>query len=404
MAIEATGGVFPATRIDGNTSASAKGTWLFALLWNTVSAPILYYIPPELDRNPIAAIGFVFPVAGVGLLAWAVTITLRGRRFGKTWLETAAGTPAPGHTWSARVHARLPEPQDGGYRVMVRLTCLRRTDTRNDSERAVQERIVWREEVEVPSTSIAFGAGGASLTARFDLPADALETTAVGNGEGTLWVLTAEAALPGVNFKEDFDVPVRRIAGGSEDLQPRAGGTRDAQLRAGISVDDLARTGIRVEPAAGGMSVTFGAMRNVAFAAGVSAFTAVWTGALWLQWRVGFPWIFPIVTGLFDLLLLYIAIDLWLGVTTVTAGTGALRVRHTLLGMGGTRVIDAADVAAIELHISMQTQGRHGTPYYQVRARLKNGRKASLGGSVRNKRHAEWLAAQMRSSIGMKSD
>jgi hypothetical protein len=25
-----------------------------------------------------------------------------------------------------------------------------------------------------------------------------------------LWVLTAEAALPGVNLKEDFDVPVRR--------------------------------------------------------------------------------------------------------------------------------------------------------------------------------------------------
>ena len=59
------------------------------------------------------------------------------------------------------------------------------------------------------------------------LPADALETTAVGKGAGVLWVLTAEAALPGVNLREDFDVPVRRT-----ESKPRAaGGSEDPQLR-----------------------------------------------------------------------------------------------------------------------------------------------------------------------------
>jgi hypothetical protein len=108
------------------------------------------------------------------------------------------------------------------------------------------------------------------------------------------------------------------------------------------------------------------------------------------------------VTGLFELLLAFITLELWLGTTTVTAAAGQLRVRHTLLGIGGTRVIAAAEVASIELHIGMQTQGRYGTPYYDVRARLKSGRKRTLGSGVRNKRHAEWLAAQMRAAVGLK--
>jgi len=67
-----------------------------------------------------------------------------------------------------------------------------------------------------------------------------------------------------------------------------------------------------------------------------------------------------------------------------------------------THLAYAAEIASIDLHINMQTQGRYGTPYYQVRARLKSGRKASLGDGIRNKRHAEWLAAQMRAAIGMR--
>jgi hypothetical protein len=50
----------------------------------------------------------------------------------------------------------------------------------------------------------------------------------------------------------------------------------------------------------------------------------------------------------------------------------------------------------------MQTQGRFGTPYYEVRAGSRTARRLSLGDGIRNKRHAEWLAAQMRASIGLK--
>src|SRR6185503_21378847 len=157
-----------------------------------------------------------------------------------------------------------------------------------------------------------------------------------------------------------------------------------------------------VEPSDTGTLFAFAPARNLSFATGVTALTAVFVGALWLQWFLGFPWFFRIVTGVVDLLLVHVVIDLWLGATVVIAGNGTLRVRHAVLGAGRSRTLRAADIASIDLHINMQTQGRFGTPYYEVRARLKNRRVASLGDGIRNKRHAEWLAAQMRASIGLK--
>jgi len=399
MALETTvdqPGLKTGYHVPGNTRANLKSIWVFTVLWNLVSAPVLVYVPPELTRQPLAALGFLFPIVGAGLLAWALVTTARARRFGDTWLDTGAAAACPGGSWHATIEARLPRPEDGSrYAVSVKLTCLQRTIHRHNDSREERETILWREEDEVESTSITFGSEHASIPVGFDIPSDALETTAVGKGEGVLWVLTAEAALPGVNLREDFDVPVRRIAGSVASTAGRPEG-------AAVSDDDLARTGITVEPSPDGMRFTFAPARNVSFAAGTSALTAIFVGALWMQFYLGFPWFFRIVTALVDLLLLYVVIDLWLGVTVVVAGNGALRVRHTVLGLGGTRRIYAAEIAAIGLHINMQTQGRYGTPYYEVRATLKNGRKHSLGDGIRHKRHAEWLAAQMRTAIGMK--
>jgi len=398
MALETTGDTWPsATRIAGNTRANVRSIWLFTVLWNAVSAPVLIYIPPELARQPLAALGFLFPVVGAGLLVWALVTTARARRFGETWLDTTAGAARPGSPWRATVFARLPRP-DGGtsYTVSVKLTCLRRTISHGSDDREERETILWREETEVDSTQITFGGEHAAIPVRFDIPGDALETTVVGKGAGVLWVLTAEAALPGVNLKEDFDVPVRATEpGGPEGPQPRT-------TAAPVSVDDLARTGITVEPSEAGTRFVFAPRRNVSFASSVTALTAVFVGALWIQWYLGFPWIFRILTGLVDLLLVYIVLDLWLGATVVVAGNGTLRARHTLLGVGASRTLFKGEVASIDLHINMQTQGRYGTPYYEVYARLTNGRRVSLGDGVRNKRHAEWLAAQMRASIGLK--
>ena len=394
------------TRVRSNTRSNLIGAWVFAVLWTLISAPILFFIPRELERKPIAAIGFIFPIIGIGLLSWALMLTLRWRRFGPAWFEMAAPA-SPGGMCAGSIRTRLDRPSPGdGLVVTVKLTCLQRIIRGSGKHRSVRENILWQEEQGVPAERILFTPTGAAIPVHFALPADARETTASKRSEGVFWALIVEASLPGVDLHEDFDVPVD----GGERLSRRTGPSRDdapytgaQSAKAAVTRQDLAAAGIHVRQTEAGVEYHFGAARNPSFAIGLTAFVLIWTGALWLQIAIDAPLLFPLLTGLFELLLLVIAADLWLGTTTVTVGPHTVRCRQAIAGLGTTRVIASTDIVKIDLHISMQTTGRSGTPYYEIRATTGAGRHRSLGSGIRNKAHAEWLAQEMRSAIGLRS-
>jgi hypothetical protein len=381
--------------IPGNTQSSLRTAWLFGIFWNLISTPLLFIIPGELERNRLAAIGFLFPIVGAGLLAWAVMTTLRWRRFGPSRFEMSPATV--GGQLSGTIHTRFSDVQS--LRVTLKLTCLDRITRGSGEDRDTRENILWREEYTVAEGQVGLGGLGASIPVRFAIPPDARETTAVGQSNGIVWVLSAEASLPGVDFKEDFDVPVRR----DEPTGTVASTSTDAfaHAREPISPMDLAASGIRITPTPEGTEYYFAAARNASFATGIMFFTILWTGALWLQYTLAFPRIFVIVTGAVELLLIFIVFEVWFGATTVTIGSEAVHRRHAILGMGNTRVIPKRNITRLDLHISMQSTGRSGTPYYELRAMLDTRRRTHLGDGIRNKRHAEWLVQRMRSEIGL---
>lgn len=383
--------------IPGNTQSNLRTAWLFGILWNLISAPLLVIIPSELERNRLAAIGFLFPVIGVGLLTWAVITTLRWRRFGTSRFEMAPATL--GGQLTGTIHTRLDDVRS--IRVTLKLTCLDRTTRGSGEDRDTREQILWREEYVVPEGQVGLGGLGAAIPVRFAIPADARETTAVGQSDGIVWVLAAEASLSGVDYKEDFDVPVRR--GESTGMVEPTRSDAFASAREPISPADLVASGIHITPTHEGTQYYFSAARNASFGGGLTMFTLLWTGALWLQYTLAFPWIFVIATGAFELVLLLLVLDSWFGTTIVTIGSETVRRRHAILGMGSTRVIPKPSIKELDLHISMQSTGRSGTPYYELRATLDSGKHRHLGAGIRNKRHAEWLAERMRSETGLRS-
>jgi hypothetical protein len=379
--------------IPGNTQSNVRTAWLFGVLWNLISTPLLFIVPGELERNHLAAIGLLFPVVGVGLLTWAVITTMRWRRFGASRFEMGPATL--GGQLAGTIHTRFDDVHS--LRVTLKLTCLDRITRGSGENRDTRENILWREEYVVPEGQIGRSAIGASIPVRFAIPADARATTAVGRSDGIVWVLGAEANLPGVDFKEDFDVPVRRGEAGT--VEPDRSDAF-APTREPISPTDLAASGIHMTATPEGMQYYFAAARNASFGGGLTMFTLLWTGALWLQYTLDFPRIFIVITAGFELLLVLVVLDSWCGTTTVTIGSEAVRRRHAILGIGSTRVIAKPRIKSLDLHISMQTSGRTGTPYYALRATLDTGRRTHFAHGIRNKRHAEWLAERMRSEIG----
>ena len=392
-----------AAGVRSNTRSHLIGAWGFSVLWTLISAPILYLIPREIERKPIAAIGFIFPIIGVGLLTWAVMLTLRWRRFGPAWFEMAAPA-SPGGVCAGTIRTRLDRPSPGERLVVtLKLTCLQRIVSGVGKDRSVREHILWREEQDVPAERILFTPTGAEIPVHFPLPADARETTTATRSGGVFWALAVNASLPGVDLDEDFDVPVHGGAMAERPVQKDRPYEVSVTPRPIVTREDLAAAGIHVRQTETGVEYHFAAARNPSFALGLTAFLLIWTGALWLQIALDAPFFFPLLTGLFELLLVAIVADLWLGTTDVTVGPHTIRCRQAIAGFGTTREIASADIAKIDLHISMQTSGRSGTPYYEIRATTRAGRRHALGNGISKKAHADWLANDMRSAIGLHS-
>jgi hypothetical protein len=142
--------------------------------------------------------------------------------------------------------------------------------------------------------------------------------------------------------------------------------------------------------------IHFPAARNVGAGLGITAFLAIWSGAVWLLLSVHAPIVFPIVFGLFELLLVFIALGVWLTTTDVTVEPGVLTVRSGYLGLGAARTIRAADVRDVTIANGMQSGA---TVYYDLNVVDASGGKTSAGTMIRDRHEAEWLAQRIRDGL-----
>jgi hypothetical protein len=129
---------------------------------------------------------------------------------------------------------------------------------------------------------------------------------------------------------------------------------------------------------------------------GMTVFLAIWWASLGVQLYLKAPIVFPIVTGVFGILIAIFALDLWLNVSRVTVDNGTLTVATGYLVPGRERKLTAAEVADVVTAIAMQA-GK--TVHYDVVIRRKDGKKTTAGRSVRDKREAEWLAATIKKAL-----
>jgi hypothetical protein len=379
-------------RIKGNTQSGMISAWVFAVLWNLISVPMLFFVPQQAARNPVAYLGFLFPVIGVGLLVRAIRLTLAYIEFGKTCFEMSPVPGVIGGELKGTIQARFPHSPDHG--IQLRLSCVNRVTTGSGNSQNTTENILWRGEASLSSTQLYPGPAGTSIPVCFHIPWDALPTETRGARDSIVWMLDARADVPGVDYHDVFVVPVFRTAQTPAHAEP------ESVPAAPVAAQPGALT-VAVTKSAAGVEFYFSAARNKGFAMVTTTFLLIFGSVTFFLAHSSAPVIFPLAFGFFALILLYICFQMWFATTRVGIGNGTLLLQEGWLGGGKIQRFAFSELGSITSKITSQQGGGTGTPYYDIELSLRSGRKVSLGHTLKNKQEVDWLIEEMRRLTGL---
>lgn len=203
-------------QIRGSASLIMIFTWCFAAFWNAIAWPVLPQILRQADQKPLAWIGLLFPIVGVGLIVWAATATLRAKRFGTGTLSLETLPGVIGGRFVGSVESGRPLP--AGVHVRVRLACFRRVTTGSGKSRSTHESILWENETQIGPELIAMGPRGSQIPVAFTIPSSCRPTDDERVNNSVHWRLELSANLPGIDYQSYFEVPVFRTSESRDDV------------------------------------------------------------------------------------------------------------------------------------------------------------------------------------------
>jgi hypothetical protein len=334
----------------GGAAIAAPVLAVLVLWWTIASLPLLTQLP-EIFRtasSPWVVTTLLFPAVGVLLLVAFIYQFIRRRKFGQSVLQLAATPGVVGGQIAGAIQIpKMVRPIEG---FRLKLSCVEKT-TKGENESA--EKVLWQDERLVTEPMPDRAGGAIAVPVLFAIPFEAEETSHARQNRDIEWRLEATAEMPGVDYKSRFEVPVFRTPGSRPDF------TLDEKLAAEFAAApprDLLLRGasVRKDPLPGeGVRLVFPAARNLEVALPLTAIVALWSGAVWLMFHLGIPIVFPIVFGLIDLLLIWIAADLWLYRSVVEARSDGLTIQGGLFGFGRQRHVAADEVKRIATSHSM---------------------------------------------------
>jgi hypothetical protein len=383
--------------------------WVACILCNLVMIPVAVTIVPQLaHRNdPRAFLVLGFGLIGLILFVAAVRASLRHRRFGSTYFEFFSLPFSPGGHLSGRIHLKLDA--DARHGIDLRLSCFRRTVSGTGNNRSTVQTVLWQTEQNVPSGAVGMDPLGRTIPVDFAIPGNAYVTDLDNPSDKVLWVLHAQADVPGINYTDDFELPVFKTSSSEQapagSYSDNFGVTTEPQGRAEEApIAAPAHSRVIISSQAGGTEFYFPAFRTPSRALFLMIFTAVWTGVVYFLFRSNAPWFFPLVFGFFDLVLFFAVFHVVLGTARIRVGNGEIVSTTRILGIGSTKHYSVSEIDAIVPVTSGQQGTNQGESMYAIRLRTKNGRRATLADEIASRQEARWIVSQIESLAGLKLD
>src|SRR5712691_11714943 len=387
--------------------------WSLAILCNMITLPFLLGMVQNFarTRDPLVFLLLGFNLLGAILIVKAVRTTMQHRRFGDTYFEFDTLPFSPGERVGGRIHLKFETRADHG--IDLRLSCVRKVISGSGKSSTTNQIILWQADQNVPTGAVGPGPLGRAIPVDFSIPAESSTTNHDNPRDQVLWLLHAQADMPGVDYADDFEIPVFRTAASAEaagDSEPsafsRVNTFRFATTRSDDSgaVAQPAQTKVVVSNGAGGTEFYFPPLRNPGRALTLLLVTVVWTAVVYLMVQKHAPVLFFILFGVADLLIVAGFLHVAFGSSRIGVSSGEILSCRGIFGLGGTRRIQVSDVASIVPVVSMQQGASSGNQLHAIRLRLKDGRKFTLADEIDGRQEARWVVSQIETLAGLKLD
>lgn len=398
---------------------SLVGWWIGGILASMLVVPIVATALPPLLRNsdPKALILIALFLLPMGVLIGAIRATLRRERYGKTYFEFNSQPFTPGNHVSGQIQLRLNTSASHG--IDLRLSCIRRIETGSGKQQQTHEIVLWQTQQNVPQTALTVGPLGTAIPVDFGIPQDAYETNHDQIRDQLLWILHAQADMPGIDYSDNFEIPVFR-AGASAGSTSTAGagftsgfasafgsaaaGTAPAFESDASEVSAPRHPKVLVSTMVDGSTqFFFPAFRNPGQTLVLLLVTAGWTGLVYFLAQSKAPWFFAPVFGLFDLLLIYGCFQNVFGTSRIIVGHNKIVSLRKIFGPGKSREIAFGDVQGIVVSVGVQnTTAKRAS--YALQLRTKGGENIKLAENILDRQEARWIVSQIEKLAGLKTD
>ena len=402
-----------ARRAESLNKKSAVVLWVLAVLCNLVTLPFLLGIAQQFarNRNPIVFLLLGFNLIGAILIVNAARATIRRRRFGDTYFEFETLPFSTGERVRGKIHLQFDTRAEHG--IDLRLSSVRKIVSGSGENSTTNQIVLWQADQNVPAGALAPGPLGRSIPVDFSIPADSAITNHDNPRDQILWLLHAQADVPGVDYQDDFEIPVFRGASSAETARGSEFSAFSAANSSGFATtrsDDAgevaqpAHTKVVVGMGSGGTEFYFPPFRNPGRALILLLVTVVWTAVVYLMYQKDAPFFFLIAFGFCGLLLMVGTLHVMLGSARIAVRSGEVSSRTGIFGLGRTRRIQSSEVASILPVVSAQQGTNSGNALHAIRMRLKDGRKITLADEIDSRQEARWVVAQIETLAGLKLD
>src|SRR5437660_8561444 len=402
-------------RAESQNKKSDITYWVLAIFCNLITLPFLFRIVPDLVHNgdPRVILPLCFNLIGAILIASAVRATIRHRRFGATYFEFDALPFLPGEKVSGRIHLKFETRAEHG--IDLKLSCVRKIVTGSGDSHSTSKVVLWQADHNVPAGAVQPGPLGRAIPVEFSVPADSLVTNLDNPNDQVLWILHAQADVPGVDYSDDFEIPVfrgaassarasnfgMRITSGADTFAFPASQPTDTDSN---DVPQPAHIKAVVSPGSGGTEFYFPPLRNPSRALILLVVTVVWSAVIYLMYQKHTPMLFFVLFGLADVLIIASFLHTTFGSSLISVRSGEILSRRGILGLGRARTIQVSEVVSILPVVSMQQGGSSDNALHAIRMRLKDGRKITLADEIASRQEVRWVVSQIETLSGLKLD